>query len=98
MSSKKAIENTKPQKLVLKVPVENYYGTGKRKSAIAKVWVFKGTGKVSINKIDAKDFLGDSFLLSTIFEPLKSLTLRISMIVLLELLVVVSLVKLTLLN
>ena len=56
MSSKKAIENTKPQKLVLKVPVENYYGTGKRKSTITKVWVFKGTGKVSINKIDAKDF------------------------------------------
>jgi small subunit ribosomal protein S9 len=31
--------------------------TGKRKNAIARVWIKKGTGKFTINGIDARKYL-----------------------------------------
>ena len=34
-----------------------WYGTGRRKNAIARVWIFKGTGKVTINHRDVDDYL-----------------------------------------
>ena len=34
-----------------------WYGTGRRKNAIARVWIFKGTGKVIINRREADDYL-----------------------------------------
>jgi len=37
---------------VAKATVEKYYGTGRRKEAIAKVWVMPGTGKITINGIE----------------------------------------------
>ena len=27
-----------------------YYGTGKRKNAIARVWLFEGDGSIEVNK------------------------------------------------
>jgi small subunit ribosomal protein S9 len=32
------------------------YGTGRRKTSIAKVWVKPGTGKMQINDLEAKEF------------------------------------------
>ena len=32
------------------------YATGKRKTSIAKVWLSKGTGKISVNGKDFKDY------------------------------------------
>ena len=59
-----------------KVENDSFYGTGKRKSAIAKVWVFKGTGVVSINKKPANEYLNSSFLVNSLIEPLKVLNLE----------------------
>ena len=35
-----------------------YYGTGRRKKSIARVYLMPGTGKVTINKRDMDDYLG----------------------------------------
>ena len=32
------------------------YATGKRKTSIAKVWLYKGSGKISVNGKDFKDY------------------------------------------
>lgn len=63
-------------KQMFKVANDSFYGTGKRKSAIAKVWVFKGTGIVSINKMHANEYLNSSFLVNSLVEPLKALNLE----------------------
>lgn len=38
------------------------YATGKRKNAIARVWIKKGTGKVTVNKREAKLYFGREIL------------------------------------
>lgn len=38
------------------------YATGKRKNAIAKVWLKKGSGKITINNKEPKDYLKRSIL------------------------------------
>lgn len=35
---------------------DNYYGTGRRKSAIARVWVTPGEGKIVVNGRDFKEY------------------------------------------
>ncbi len=40
-----------------KTTVTYYYGTGRRKSSIARVYLAPGTGKISINGKDAKEYL-----------------------------------------
>ena len=35
-----------------------FYGTGRRKSSIARVYLTPGTGKVTINKKDIDDYFG----------------------------------------
>ena len=35
-----------------------YYGTGRRKKSIARVYLVPGTGKITINKRDIDDYLG----------------------------------------
>ena len=35
-----------------------YYGTGRRKSAIARVYATKGTGKITINSKTIEDYFG----------------------------------------
>lgn len=36
---------------------ESYYGTGRRKTAIAKVWLREGTGNVTVNGRSMRDYL-----------------------------------------
>ncbi len=36
--------------------------TGKRKNSIAKVWIKKGTGKITINNLEARKYLGREIL------------------------------------
>ena len=43
---------------------EQYYATGKRKSAIAKVWILPGSGNITVNKLSMEDYFGGVF-----FEP-----------------------------
>jgi small subunit ribosomal protein S9 len=60
----------------IKIPVDSLYGTGKRKEAIAKVWLFKGKGKLIINKLSAEDYLGSAILVQNAKEPLVLLKLE----------------------
>lgn len=37
---------------------DQYYGTGRRKSAIARVYATKGTGKITVNTKSLEDYFG----------------------------------------
>jgi small subunit ribosomal protein S9 len=70
------VVQSKSKSDLLKVPAKNsYYGTGKRKSAIAKVWIFPGTGKVEINKKSAVEYVGSEILSNLVVKPLEKLSL-----------------------
>jgi small subunit ribosomal protein S9 len=45
------------------------YATGKRKNAAARVWIKKGTGKIKINELDAKLYLGREILFNIAKAP-----------------------------
>ena len=47
-----------------------YYGTGRRKSSIARVYLVPGTGKVTINKRDMDDYFGLETLKLIVRQPL----------------------------
>ena len=47
-----------------------YYGTGRRKKSIARVYVVPGTGKITINKRDIDDYFGLETLKVTVRQPL----------------------------
>ena len=46
-----------------------FYGTGKRKTSIARVWLKAGEGKILINKKGADDYLGRETLKMIIQQP-----------------------------
>ncbi len=45
------------------------YATGKRKNAIARVWIKKGSGKITVNGRDAKTYFGREILYNISKEP-----------------------------
>ena len=47
-----------------------YYGTGRRKSSVARVYLMPGTGKITINKRDIDDYLGLETLKVIVRQPL----------------------------
>ncbi|MBR1627700.1 MAG: 30S ribosomal protein S9 [Lachnospiraceae bacterium] len=47
-----------------------YYGTGRRKSSVARVYLTPGTGKITINKRDIDDYLGMETLKVVVRQPL----------------------------
>ncbi len=47
-----------------------YYGTGRRKSSIARVYLVPGTGKVTINKRDMEEYFGLDTLKLIVRQPL----------------------------
>ena len=47
-----------------------YYGTGRRKSSIARVYLVPGTGKITINKRDIDEYLGLETLKVVVRQPL----------------------------
>ncbi|MDE7312431.1 MAG: 30S ribosomal protein S9 [Eubacterium sp.] len=49
-----------------------YYGTGRRKSSVARVYLFPGTGKITINKRDIDDYLGMETLKVIVRQPLEA--------------------------
>jgi small subunit ribosomal protein S9 len=49
---------------------ERYYGTGRRKKAIARVYLMPGTGKVTINKKDMDEYFGLETLKVIVRQPL----------------------------
>ena len=49
---------------------ERYYGTGRRKTSVARVHLVPGTGKITINKRDIDEYLGLEVLKLTVRQPL----------------------------
>ena len=47
-----------------------FYGTGRRKSSIARVYITPGTGKVTINKKDMDEYFGLDTLKVIVRQPL----------------------------
>ena len=47
-----------------------YYGTGRRKSSVARVYLVPGTGKITINKRDFDEYLGLETLKVVVRQPL----------------------------
>lgn len=50
---------------------ERYYATGKRKSAVARVWIAPGSGKVVVNKMDPESYFGGTYKTHKIDKPFK---------------------------
>lgn len=48
-----------------------YYGTGRRKNAIARVRLVPGTGKVTVNNCDATHYFGRAVLVDYALAPFK---------------------------
>ena len=51
--------------------VVNYWGTGRRKNAVARVLIRSGTGKIKINDREVDDYLPRHIWKSQAVEPLK---------------------------
>ncbi len=49
----------------------SFYGTGKRKSSIARVWLRPGTGKIIINKKSLDDYFGRETSKMVVKQPLE---------------------------
>ncbi len=50
--------------------VEKYYGTGRRKKAIARVYLTPGKGNITINKRSIDEYLGLETLKTIVRQPL----------------------------
>ena len=48
-----------------------YYGTGRRKNAVARVRLVPGTGKVTVNGRDGKEYFGREALYNAALVPFK---------------------------
>ena len=48
-----------------------YYGTGRRKSSVARVYLLPGKGKITINKRDIDDYFGMETLKLIVRQPLE---------------------------
>ncbi len=51
--------------------MERYYGTGRRKSSVARVYLLPGTGKITVNKRDIDEYFGLETLKLIIRQPLE---------------------------
>ena len=48
-----------------------YYGTGKRKSATARVFLMPGTGQIVINQVDHQEYFKDKMQRNVVTQPLQ---------------------------
>ncbi len=48
---------------------DRFYATGRRKKAVARVWITPGTGKVQVNKMTAEDYFGGTFQTHKLVKP-----------------------------
>ena len=49
---------------------QRFYGTGKRKDAVARVWIMPGTGRITINGKPYREYLQRAGLEQTVLQPL----------------------------
>ena len=52
--------------------VTQYYGTGRRKSSVARVYLRPGTGKITVNKRDLDQYFGLETLKMIVRQPLNT--------------------------
>ena len=52
---------------------EKYYGTGRRKSSVARVYVMPGKGNITINKRDIDEYFGLETLKVIVRQPLEAI-------------------------
>lgn len=64
-------EEAKQVQSTTKKPIAKYYATGKRKCAIARVWLKSGSGIVTINKKDIDQWNASEYFQNLIFKPLE---------------------------
>ncbi len=55
--------------------VDKYYATGRRKCAVARVWITPGTGSITINEKPMDAYLGRKVLEMVVESPLKQVGL-----------------------
>ena len=60
------------QTTLLKAPANKSLATGRRKEASARVQLFEGTGKIQVNKREAKDYFPRPTLQMLIRQPLET--------------------------
>ena len=53
-----------------------YYATGRRKSAVARVWLMPGEGKITINRRDAEQYLTRKTNMKFVEQPLNATSTR----------------------
>ena len=53
-----------------KVEKVQYYGTGRRKSSVARVRLVPGTGKILVNDVDVNEYMPYATLVMDIKQPL----------------------------
>ena len=54
---------------------EKYYGTGRRKSSTARVYMSKGSGRIMVNKLPLDEFFGRETSRMIVRQPLEKLEL-----------------------
>ncbi len=79
VESLSAIKDLNVQAAAAKAPVAakidklgRSYGTGRRKTATARVWVKRGTGKITVNGKDIVDYVARPVLRLMIRQPLEA--------------------------
>ena len=50
---------------------ERFYGTGRRKTAVARVWLGQGSGKIIVNKKSLEDYFRKETAKMIVLEPLQ---------------------------
>ena len=50
---------------------DRFYATGKRKNAVARVWLTPGSGKIVVNELEAENYFGQIFKSHKIAKPFK---------------------------
>jgi small subunit ribosomal protein S9 len=53
-----------------KVEKVQYYGTGRRKSSVARVYLVSGTGKITVNGKDVNEYMPHETLVMDLKQPL----------------------------
>ena len=53
---------------------EKYYGTGRRKSSVARVYIMPGKGNITINKRDIDEYFGLETLKVIVRQPLEAIS------------------------
>jgi small subunit ribosomal protein S9 len=56
---------------MLQVEKNAFYSTGRRKQAVARVWMMPGTGKIAINKREVDDYFGRATSKMILRQPLE---------------------------